>query len=182
MLIKANVYLLPTEISIPSKVSIWRNCKTNELSFWKDYFSMDKNWYGFHVYIALPQSDLEISKIKKGDWVYNSISREDYQITILEEVVSYEEKVVATSDKLQILKRYLYDDGNKFYLPSISQQSIEHFIYEYNKGNKIKEVEIELECEQCVEWGYVDSCKNDCSHKFMHLKLNQSDEISISLF
>jgi hypothetical protein len=34
------------------------------------------------------------------------------------------------------------------------------------------EVEIEMECPQCQEWGYVSECRKDCNKKFLQPKLD----------
>ncbi len=34
------------------------------------------------------------------------------------------------------------------------------------------EVEIEMECPQCQEWGFVSECRNDCNKKFLQPKLD----------
>jgi hypothetical protein len=34
------------------------------------------------------------------------------------------------------------------------------------------EVEIEIECPQCQEWGYVSECRNDCNQKFLQPKVD----------
>ena len=57
-------------------------------------------------------------------------------------------------------------------LPSIPQLYIEYFITEYNKGNQIKTVEVELE-----EDG--DDCFTGRRSYSYNLKLNQNNEISI---
>jgi hypothetical protein len=36
------------------------------------------------------------------------------------------------------------------------------------------EVEIEMECPQCQEWGYVSKCKKDCNKKFLQPKLDEN--------
>jgi len=37
------------------------------------------------------------------------------------------------------------------------------------------EVEIEMECPQCQEWGYVSECRKDCNKKFLQPKLNENN-------
>jgi len=36
------------------------------------------------------------------------------------------------------------------------------------------EVEIEMECPQCQEWGYVSKCRKDCNKKFLQPKLDEN--------
>jgi hypothetical protein len=83
-----------------------------------------------HLYFTLPQSNLEISKIKdrymyidlqgKAMFTCNDLNSDDL-----------DEKLVASTDK---------NDN----VSSIPQSFIEHYISEYNKGNVIRSVEIEL--------------------------------------
>lgn len=58
--------LVPNYNSSPSKIKIWKHCKTNKLSLWEDWFSMDKNWWGFDLILIDPNE-----KIKDGDLVYS---------------------------------------------------------------------------------------------------------------
>jgi len=34
------------------------------------------------------------------------------------------------------------------------------------------DVEIEMECPQCKEWGYISECRNNCNQKFLQPKLD----------
>lgn len=34
------------------------------------------------------------------------------------------------------------------------------------------DVEIEMECPQCQEWGYISECRNNCNNKFLQPKLD----------
>lgn len=36
------------------------------------------------------------------------------------------------------------------------------------------EVEIEMVCPQCKDWGYVDECRNNCNKKFLQQKLDEN--------
>ena len=59
----ANIHLLPTD-----KESRIYACRTGGLGFYKEPHTYTIPNQGRHMYITLPQSDLEISKIKEGDW------------------------------------------------------------------------------------------------------------------
>ena len=91
----------------------------------------------FHLYII---SDDEI---KKGDWKYCTNKKmfgQDLATTI------HTKKIIATTDRsLQINTFYkvtgVFDGG----LPQPSQQFIEKYIEEYNKGNIITDVLVEYE-------------------------------------
>lgn len=49
--------------------------------------------------------------------------------------------------------------------------SIGEFIQSLQQPTEI-EVEIEMECIQCQEWGYVSECRKDCNKKFLQPKLD----------
>jgi hypothetical protein len=69
-------------------------------------------------------------------------------------------------------------DGKPMNLPSVQQSFIGHYISEYNKGNVIKQVEIELESYFKSEPMYI-AANNSAGEKIFKLKLNQNNEISI---
>jgi hypothetical protein len=39
------------------------------------------------------------------------------------------------------------------------------------------DVEIEMECPQCQEWGYVSECRKDCNKKFLQPKLDSEGNL-----
>jgi len=39
------------------------------------------------------------------------------------------------------------------------------------------EVEIEMKCPQCQEWGYVSECRKDCNKKFLQPKLDSEGQL-----
>ena len=41
---KAKIVMLSNDNSSPSKVSLFKHCKTDKLSLWEDWMSMDKKW------------------------------------------------------------------------------------------------------------------------------------------
>jgi hypothetical protein len=111
------------------------------------------------IYFTLPQSDLEISKIKEGNWYYDK-TKEDvvfpsfniktgknksFRANPIEFCETKDladflnirnncEKIIASTDKSF--------GGNT--LPSIPKTFIDFFISEHNKGNVISTCEIEL--------------------------------------
>ena len=165
-------------------------------------------WGHQHLYITLPQSDLEISKIKEGDWclfqLYNKSIPELVRITYKfgnqltyrgakgdkgEEALQYFEKIIASTDSSLNIE---YVNGNSVWgvkLPTIPEQFISYFIDQWNKGNVIKEVEVELEedGDNLCDCYYTKFCKSTqlpkgikCRDiKHWKLKLNQNNEISI---
>ncbi len=53
------------------------------------------------------------------------------------------------------------------------------FIAGFNKAMELCqpteiEVEIEMECPRCQEWGYVTDCRKDCNKKFLQPKLDSN--------
>jgi hypothetical protein len=57
-----------------------------------------------------------------------------------------------------------------------------HQDLDFQEGNQIIQslqqtewdVEIEMECPQCQEWGYVSECRKDCNKKFLQPKLDSN--------
>lgn len=90
-----------------------------------------------HLYII---SDDEI---EEGDWVRDSIS--NIRQADNADLNAQYPKVIATTDT-SLLKDYFQQSLNGVAcLPQPSQSFIEKYITEYNKGNKIEEVEVEYE-------------------------------------
>lgn len=171
----ANVYLLPHN-NIDTKLTMYHDGNGN---YKKLSSNLDKLQYhtNQHLYITLPQSDLEISKIKKGDWCY----RKDIGIFQCKEKPSipksWGEKIIATTDTSLIIHSPLVDKNGlsvlkEMKLPSISQLFIEHFISEYNKGNVIENIEVVLDgdWDESYKGYYADTIRP---------KINQQNEISI---
>ncbi len=170
----ANIHLLSTN----TDSHIFKNTKRNTLGWVTGAVLEDLKQFpnqtgtqNQHLYFTLPQSDLEISKIKEGDYVrigkrivkavkncgtigYNSFN----EVAFLYFQKNHE-KVIATTDK-------------SLGLPSIPQSFIEYYITEYNKKNLIETIEVELEAPKVLD----DDIFLDCSYK---LKLN-NNEIVIS--
>jgi len=154
-----------------------------------------------HMYITLPQSDLEISKIREGDWFYNNLFNIVEQLVkegrVDDDVIQtlnnnpHNEKIIAATDEgLSHIKQETYPNGNTtgvrslIELPSIPKSFIEHYISEYDNGNQIKQVDVELE-EVCRLMSS-DIVKKELwykvpntSHVFQRLKLTPNNEISI---
>jgi hypothetical protein len=53
----------------------------------------------------------------------------------------------------------------------ITHYDIDNFIQSLQQPTEI-EVEIEMICPQCQEWGYVSECRKDCNKKFLQPKLD----------
>ena len=88
-----NVHVLPTDK--PSRIYLIKSnnklgITSNNPEFTENFGSGTQNQ---HIYIT---SDEEI---KEGDWVYNEKSNNIYRIYIINEVVSYEKKIILTTDQ-----------------------------------------------------------------------------------
>lgn len=111
-------------------------------------------------------------EIKEGDWCYDLKNN-----CTLQAKSSYEgmriKKIIATTDTSLKIDNPNYDIGRLAYinLPQPSQQFIEKYVEEYNKGNIITNVLVEYEewcncngsikmrkhlrttkCDKCIEW------------------------------
>lgn len=162
---RAKVVMLPTL----EKSDIVLHSKRNKLySILKDNISYNYNkilspleWSKQHLYIT---SD---DKIKVGDWVINKWN-EIHQITKNDgkEYIKTCKKIIATTNiKLgtcEYSDRYRESYFNP--LPQPSQQFIEKYIEEYNKGTVITDILVEYEgealyTEQQYFKGYKDNLK-----------------------
>lgn len=162
---KANVYLLPADKE-PDYPFIAKNMEIGSENLFHIIHGNSENSLDFvpyHIYITLPQFDLEISKIKYGDyWLYNcpinGIDFGDNNKPIikntlpnsmkwfdkLHDIKNYE-KIIATTDiSLKIKKLELDTPISVKPFPTIPQQFIEYYINEYNEGNVIREIDVEI--------------------------------------
>ena len=128
-----------------------------------------------HLYITVSQ---DIESIKKGDWVYNQKSKKVYQINIVNEIVDYENKIIATTNfKLLVdFKGHEKYTGREYeakvYLPKVPQSFLEEFV-----ANPNGKWEIEYEVEEC---GYDDG-QILYDYDNSKLKLNQDNTTNITL-
>ena len=190
----ANVYLLSTK-DIPIVGSLVLS-KHKELHFLtkNDGEAYSKTVTTQHLYITLPQSDLEISRIIEGGYAintsnlnntHNNIIYFDTEISVLnaKKFKSWE-NIIATTDESLVIEspinireiptQYIEPDKN---FPSIPQSFIEHFIYEYNQGRIVKQIEVELiETLSKPLHEFNDGKPLSLINK---LKLNQQNEIYI---
>ena len=131
---RVQVIMLPTD-----KGTIVKKNITNELKL--SSLNNPLLWIPQHLYII---SD---DKIKKDDYY---ILFTDKALTVLRCTGDGDyfncKKIIATTDtSLKIPLEHYYGFGTIDYLPQPSQQFIEKFIEEYNKGNIITDVLIEYE-------------------------------------
>ena len=162
-----NVHLLPTD-----KATISTIMKSIKLSPLHDSeidkplgsLTLNKNsnvkssneyWEAQHIYFTLPQSNLDISKIDENDWCIRvnpdgsyvgKPFKADYATVLSQSHKGFEKIIACTDRSFDTLKKgdeHLCDLYTFYSL--IPQSFIDHYIDEYNKGNVIKTVEIELE-------------------------------------
>jgi hypothetical protein len=121
-----------------------------------------------HLYI------LSNEEIKEGDWAYDKVLNIIFQTdkyTDLKYVNQTDnvKKIIATTDSSLTKEMYCVSSGKyQEPLPQIPQQFIEYYISEYNRGNVINKVLVE-----------VDLSINDIHCDNWVIKLNQNNEISI---
>jgi hypothetical protein len=104
---KANVWLLPTKEKSNIRLNTALKLIDNTIS---DYGIENNIHLTFaHLYFTLPQSNLEISKIKKGDWYYSKSIDCIFQAVRFPLPCKDAEKIVATTNK-DIQMCYVRDD------------------------------------------------------------------------
>lgn len=167
--IKCGVVILPTTDKSAS-LSINQGYLVREF-----YNSVSKALQ--HLYIT---SDEEI---KKGDWCY----KEDVKNKIFKWVNTENDwyndskKIIATTDKSLSINMYDINGAREvnfdIELPQPSQQFIEKYIEEYNKGNKIIEVLVEVEeYDHDEEWSDIGGAYE--TYK-LRLKIDSQNQITI---
>ena len=83
-----NIHIIPTP-----KLSRLRYNLSNVLVFTKELYRDYGKEANQNIYITNSE------EIKKGDWVFNEISKEVYKITNVDELVIYEKRVILTTDQ-----------------------------------------------------------------------------------
>ena len=127
-----------------------------------------------HLYIT---SDEEI---KEGDYIILFSNRRGYEIKQVKSIYIKDKTLECTDKELVMLEQsrkviattdsslmYYSNNGRVGYnLPNLSQQFIQHYIEEYNKGNVITKVDVEYEdlTEQLQE--SVDNLRDNCLEDF----------------
>jgi len=140
-----NVHLIPTEgISFLVKGQILANVGDTDIP-------NTGNIQKYHLYFTLLKSNLEISKIKEGDWITDG--NKIFQAPDIDGFIGFE-KIVATTDvSLQCAVDKSPYPMEIYGLPQIPQSFIQHFVEQYNEGNVIEAVEIELEEYEIGSYG-----------------------------
>lgn len=103
-----------------------------------------------------------------------------YECGILQYQKSYCRKIIATTDTSLTLKGE-QEGENTWYnpLPQLSQQFIEKYIEEYNKGNKITEVLVEVEEYEFKQTEWFQEAPYTHKYKEWRLKLDSQNQITI---
>ena len=139
-----------------------------------------ENFKHQHLYII---SD---DKIKEGDWCINTGGniKDSFPFRVTKEVMNnkFIKKIIATTDTSLYIhqKETFYLPERVFYLPQPSQQFIQKFVEEYNKGREIKEVLVEYEDiiynpEKDREYQSNDRINIEDCDKQTRLKINPKD-------
>ena len=126
-----NIHILPTDK--PSrlfKAGIEFIFDISEVKYTERYKELH-NYINHTIYIT---SDEEI---KEGNYVFNEASNEVYRITILNELVNYEKKIILTTDA------DLIKDG----VQAIDDEFLEWFVK--NPNCEWVDIETMMECEKC---------------------------------
>jgi len=130
----------------------YKNCKvvmlpTNEKAQSIIYFDCDsKLSIGFNIFRTLPDISQHLyitsdEEIKENDWSYDRMMQSIGQHNNV-----YSSKIIATTD-FKISPNSL-----QAIIPKLSQQFIEKYIEEYNKGNVITDVLVEYDKADYNKW------------------------------
>jgi hypothetical protein len=108
----------------------------NKKLYISTFGSSSDDWENKHIYLVSKE------ETKGGDWIYNSNTDRVGKTT---NYTSGIYKIIATTDDLKInkFKSGVFSDL-EYKLPSISKSDIDWYVSEYNKGNVIKEVYVEM--------------------------------------
>ncbi len=151
---EVNIYMLPTDNTCNPIMFLDNNNKLST-KFERTPSTM------YHLCVTIPQSNLIISKIRKGDYYYSPIHQEIFKCNNEDEYFEKEEKLIACTNKeLQALKYR----NTKLETPSkvlkgakvIPESFVNQFIEEYNRGNHMKTAEIELVYTTNAGLGYLE--------------------------
>ena len=141
------------------------------------------------VYDCKPQHLYIISddEIKEGDWCINTGGniKDSFPFRVTKEVMNnkFIKKIIATTDSsLEINSNFDYNhllpnkNDFRFYLPQPSEQFIQKYIEEYNRGNIITDVLVEYELISNEEY-FLNTINPDDDVPYFdeRLKINHKD-------
>jgi hypothetical protein len=134
---------------------------------------------------------LSNEEIKEGDNFYSVFKGEKRILKFNNQVIPFrkDKKVIATTDSLKTGEKY-YPQFTidklviEYNLPQITEKFINYFIEQFNRGNVITKVsvEVELYCKDINYKNIKTDCNCPCSEKYncgYKIKLNQNNEITI---
>jgi hypothetical protein len=183
---ECDVVMLPTDKE--SKLCFVINTENSTLTLFEDPMEKGKRFFPQHLYI-LSNEDL-----KEGDWFIDlhNLDKPKFcdnqqlanKLNLKKEQVK---KIISTTNKeLTIIGRnisYPILGQTITYLPQIPQQFIDYFVSEYNKGNVISKVLVEVEE---YDKGYSNKGTSSIPSSFSYwqgmglkIKLNQNNEVNI---
>ena len=177
---KAKAVMLPTNQKANGMICKDITGQDKIIAIKTKYLMEHEDYVGHHLYII---SDDEI---KEGDWCINTGGniKDSFPFRATKEVMNnkFIKKIIATTDtSLNIhQKETFYLPERVFYLPYPSQEFIEKYIEEYNKGREIKEVLVEYEDiiynpEKDREYQSNDRINIEDCDKQTRLKINPKD-------
>lgn len=144
MLKKCKVVMLPTN----------EKAKKGELYFFDKLLISEGKYAGEisqHLYF------LSDEEIKEGEYYYNVVRKDvqqcenNIEASSLKHSPQYAKKIIATTDSSLKITIDLGEIARENILPQPSQSFLEVFVKEYNKGNVIKEVLVDLPIQK-TDW------------------------------
>jgi hypothetical protein len=185
---KCGVVILPTNEKVNGCIGQVKKLMSDRKIGNLDYFN-SKFLFSDEYYIPIHLFILSNKEIKKDDWVYQTIIKQIIKAPF--DCVNDErfKKIIATTNKSLTIKNDCDCGATTFegcsqcsqHLPRPSQQFIEKFIEEYNKGNIITEVLVEYEETQIYK-----RTKNEGFGSYLgkqdsefNLKINSDNTINI---
>ncbi len=100
-----------------------------------------------HLYI------LSDDEIKEGDWCLDTLHNDVFQFGVFRGSSNSNKKIIATTDKsIQQSEPDGIGGSTSWFYPSLSENFIEKYVEEYNKGNVITEVLVEYDMGPHPEW------------------------------
>jgi hypothetical protein len=140
---KVNVHLLPTNKHSKICYLTAKGKEFKDLRLLEIEVPIIIDSENFHLYLTIPQSDLEISKTKEDD--YYIFKNNVFTLKHGDKLRPNCEKVIATTDSSLFDYMGDFDYYKNHNIVKIPQSFIEGYIEEYNKGHIIDSVEVELE-------------------------------------
>lgn len=128
---KCNVVLIATDKAENALLKGTRNINYHHGYLTQDYLLNELNRKSYHLYIT------SNDEIKEGDWIYHRIKG----------VFKYSNDIDTIKSKITLFKIIATTDTelHKDRVAKIGLPFIEKYISEYNKGNQIKEIDVEFE-------------------------------------